>query len=76
MKKSDTAALKIPKDVRNRLEPHFDELVASMQRPQQEVAIEKLFQATSEELGVAAVRGASRKKRSRNADPARVTHRS
>ena len=62
MKKSDNAAFKIPKAVRYQLKQHFDELVARMQRPQQEAAIEKLFRATSEELGAAATLGARRKR--------------
>jgi antitoxin component of MazEF toxin-antitoxin module len=62
MKKFGDAAPKIPKADRDRLEQHFDGLVALMQGPRQEAAEEKLFRATNEALSAAAARSARMKK--------------
>lgn len=44
------------------LEAHFDQLVATMQTPAQREAEDKLFGATPEQLGAAAVRAATLKR--------------
>ena len=45
------------------LEAHFDQMVASMQTPAQRNAEEQLFGATPEQLGSAAARAATSKRR-------------
>jgi hypothetical protein len=56
MKETNEMAPEVPKSVLDQ----WDQMVAAMQMPQQEAAIQKLFRASPKELGDVAVRAAKK----------------
>ena len=51
----------VPSDLLNELHEEYQGMLEAMQSPEQKAAAERLFEATPEELGAAAVLGAQRK---------------